>query len=178
MKQSRHGCIMGFKDRIQTVIQYGPFIELRKISNIDYKIFSNVFIFNIILYLSFCLLFQSWFPRSYIFWGETSWSIWSQTYHPHGNFLCVSFNYSSTQYLNKDNFLFLQNFYFPDTLFRIIFNTLFGLSTSFWFAISVRFLLGCVNCLLGVIRVSKCLRQSCEGISTFSISSVLWGCTF
>lgn len=27
--------------------------------------------------------------------GETSWSIWSQTYHPHGDFLCVSFNYSS-----------------------------------------------------------------------------------
>jgi MFS family permease len=35
----------------------------------------------------------------------------------------------------------------------IIFNTLFGLSTSFWLAISVRFLLGCFNCLLGVIRV-------------------------
>jgi MFS family permease len=34
----------------------------------------------------------------------------------------------------------------------IIFNTLFGLSTSFWLAISVRFLLGCFNCLLGVIR--------------------------
>ncbi|KAH0863221.1 hypothetical protein HID58_080432, partial [Brassica napus] len=56
------------------------------------------------------------------------------------------------QYLNKDKFLFLQNIYFSDNLFRIIFNTLFGLSTSFWFAISVRFLLGCVNCLLGVIR--------------------------
>ncbi|WZZ79308.1 hypothetical protein YC2023_099880 [Brassica napus] len=80
IRRSRHGCIMGFKDRIQTVTQYGAFIE-------------------------------------------------------------------------------------------IIFNTLFGLSTSFWFAISVRFLLGCVNCLLGVIRVSKCLRQSCEGISTFSLSN-------
>uniref|UniRef100_A0A1J3H976 Putative peptide/nitrate transporter n=1 Tax=Noccaea caerulescens TaxID=107243 RepID=A0A1J3H976_NOCCA len=34
----------------------------------------------------------------------------------------------------------------------IIFNTLFGLSTSFWLAISTRFLLGCFNCLLGVIR--------------------------
>ncbi|CAN7056559.1 unnamed protein product, partial [Brassica oleracea var. botrytis] len=56
------------------------------------------------------------------------------------------------QYLNKDKFLFLQNIYFSDNLFRIIYNTLFGLSTSFWFAISVRFLLSCVNCLLGVIR--------------------------
>lgn len=58
------------------------------------------------------------------------------------------------QYLRS--FHFLAEFLFPrhSTLFRIIFNTLFGLSTSFWFAISVRFLLGCVNCLLGVIRVN------------------------
>ncbi|CAN1346564.1 Probable peptide/nitrate transporter At3g43790 [Linum perenne] len=34
----------------------------------------------------------------------------------------------------------------------VIFNTLFGLSSSFWMAISMRFLLGCFNSLLGTIR--------------------------
>ncbi|CAN8255155.1 unnamed protein product [Cochlearia groenlandica] len=34
----------------------------------------------------------------------------------------------------------------------IILNSLFGLCTSFWLAISIRFLFGCFNCLLGVIR--------------------------
>ncbi|KAL7600237.1 hypothetical protein Lser_V15G22951 [Lactuca serriola] len=33
-----------------------------------------------------------------------------------------------------------------------IFNTMFGLSSSFWMAISSRFLLGCFNSLLGTIR--------------------------
>ncbi|CAN0898682.1 Probable peptide/nitrate transporter At3g43790, partial [Linum grandiflorum] len=33
-----------------------------------------------------------------------------------------------------------------------IFNALFGLSSSFWLAISMRFLLGCFNSLLGTIR--------------------------
>ncbi|CAN6900470.1 unnamed protein product [Brassica oleracea] len=77
------------------------------------------------------------------------------------------------QYLNKDNFLFLQNFYFPDTLFRIIFNTLFGLSTSFWFAISVRFLLGCVNCLLGVIRAyaSEVVSEEYHALSLSVVST-------
>ncbi|RWR75923.1 putative peptide/nitrate transporter isoform X3 [Cinnamomum micranthum f. kanehirae] len=34
----------------------------------------------------------------------------------------------------------------------VIFNTLFGLSTSFWMAISMRFLLGCFNGLVGPIK--------------------------
>ncbi|CAN1837610.1 Probable peptide/nitrate transporter At3g43790 [Linum perenne] len=34
----------------------------------------------------------------------------------------------------------------------VIFNALFGLSSSFWMAISMRFLLGCFNSLLGTIR--------------------------
>lgn len=37
--------------------------------------------------------------------------------------------------------------------FRVVFNALFGLSTNFWMALSMRFLLGCFNSLLGTIRV-------------------------
>ncbi|CAK7331925.1 unnamed protein product [Dovyalis caffra] len=35
----------------------------------------------------------------------------------------------------------------------VVFSALFGLSTSFWMALSMRFLLGCFNSLLGTIRV-------------------------
>ncbi|KAK1318780.1 Protein ZINC INDUCED FACILITATOR-LIKE 1 [Acorus calamus] len=40
------------------------------------------------------------------------------------------------------------------TLSVVIFNTLFGLSMNFWMAISMRFLLGSLNGLLGPIKVS------------------------
>ncbi|KAG2307258.1 hypothetical protein Bca4012_083729 [Brassica carinata] len=55
----------------------------------------------------------------------------------------------------------------------IIFNTLFGLSTSFWFAISVRFLLGCVNCLLGVIRAyaSEIVSEEYHALSLSVVSA-------
>ena len=36
---------------------------------------------------------------------------------------------------------------------RVIFNTLFGLSLNYWMAIITRFLLGCLNGLLGPIKV-------------------------
>jgi len=35
----------------------------------------------------------------------------------------------------------------------VVFNTLFGLSTSYWMAIATRFLLGALNGLLGPIKV-------------------------
>ncbi|KAK4753727.1 hypothetical protein SAY87_001831 [Trapa incisa] len=38
------------------------------------------------------------------------------------------------------------------TLSAAIFNILFGISTTFWMALAMRFLLGCFNCLLGTIR--------------------------
>jgi MFS family permease len=59
------------------------------------------------------------------------------------------------------------------TLFRIIFNTLFGLSTSFWLAISVRFLLGCFNCLLGVIRAyaSEVVSEEYNALSLSVVST-------
>ena len=37
--------------------------------------------------------------------------------------------------------------------FRVVFNTLFGLSTNFWMAVITRFLLGSLNGLLGQIKV-------------------------
>ncbi|XP_068461670.1 uncharacterized protein [Phaseolus vulgaris] len=43
--------------------------------------------------------------------------------------------------------------------FSVIFNTLFGLSKSFWMAILTRFLLGCFNGFLGPVRVSIVLAQ-------------------
>jgi hypothetical protein len=35
---------------------------------------------------------------------------------------------------------------------RVVFNTLFGLSVSYWMAIATRFLLGALNGLLGPIK--------------------------
>lgn len=100
------------------------------------------------------IIIHDWKSFHIYFLGEISWSIWSQTYYSDWDILSVSFYFVPQ---SKDVFfLFSCRFFitrFP-TLFRIIFNTLFGLSTSFWLAISVRFLLGCFNCLLGVIRVT------------------------
>ncbi|KAG7559570.1 Major facilitator superfamily domain [Arabidopsis thaliana x Arabidopsis arenosa] len=55
----------------------------------------------------------------------------------------------------------------------IIFNTLFGLSTSFWLAISVRFFLGCFNCLLGVIRAyaSEVVSEEYNALSLSVVST-------
>ncbi|XP_010514733.1 PREDICTED: probable peptide/nitrate transporter At3g43790 [Camelina sativa] len=55
----------------------------------------------------------------------------------------------------------------------IIFNTLFGLSTSFWLAISFRFLLGCFNCLLGVIRAyaSEVVSEEYNALSLSVVST-------
>ncbi|XP_019100147.1 PREDICTED: probable peptide/nitrate transporter At3g43790 [Camelina sativa] len=55
----------------------------------------------------------------------------------------------------------------------IIFNTLFGLSTSVWLAISFRFLLGCFNCLLGVIRAyaSEVVSEEYNALSLSVVST-------
>ncbi|GAB2277723.1 Protein ZINC INDUCED FACILITATOR-LIKE 1 [Dionaea muscipula] len=42
------------------------------------------------------------------------------------------------------------------TIAVVIFNTLFGLSVNFWMAISTRFLLGCLNGVLGPIKAYAC----------------------
>ncbi|XP_004515444.1 protein ZINC INDUCED FACILITATOR-LIKE 1-like isoform X2 [Cicer arietinum] len=58
----------------------------------------------------------------------------------------------------------------------IIFNTLFGLSTSFWMAVITRFFLGCLNGLLGPMKAycSEIFREEKQalGLSTFSAA---WG---
>ncbi|KAI3951962.1 hypothetical protein MKW92_010470 [Papaver armeniacum] len=38
----------------------------------------------------------------------------------------------------------------------VVFNTLFGLGTNFWMAITTRFLLGCFNGLLGPMKAYAC----------------------
>lgn len=40
---------------------------------------------------------------------------------------------------------------------RVIFNTLFGLSTKYWMALTTRFVLGALNGLLAPIKVLKSL---------------------
>ncbi|XP_021625756.1 protein ZINC INDUCED FACILITATOR-LIKE 1 isoform X2 [Manihot esculenta] len=58
----------------------------------------------------------------------------------------------------------------------VIFNTLFGLSTNFWMAITTRFLMGSLNGLLGPIKAYACeiFREEHQalGLSTVSTS---WG---
>ncbi|GAU16396.1 hypothetical protein TSUD_117450 [Trifolium subterraneum] len=58
----------------------------------------------------------------------------------------------------------------------IIFNTLFGLSTSFWMAVTTRFFLGSLNGLLGPMKAycSEIFREEKQalGLSTFSAA---WG---
>ncbi|MED6160325.1 hypothetical protein PIB30_050454 [Stylosanthes scabra] len=58
----------------------------------------------------------------------------------------------------------------------VIFNTLFGLSTSFWMAVVARFFLGALNGLLGPMKAysSEIFREENQaaGLSTFSAS---WG---
>lgn len=58
----------------------------------------------------------------------------------------------------------------------IIFNTLFGLSTNFWMAISMRFLLGCLNGLLGPIKAyaTEIFREEEQalGLSTGSLTNL------
>ncbi|KAK6934035.1 Major facilitator superfamily, partial [Dillenia turbinata] len=58
----------------------------------------------------------------------------------------------------------------------VIFNTLFGLSTSFWMALSMRFLLGILNGLLGPMKAyaSEIFRQEYQALGLSTISTA-WG---
>ncbi|CAN1837608.1 Probable peptide/nitrate transporter At3g43790 [Linum perenne] len=55
----------------------------------------------------------------------------------------------------------------------VIFNALFGLSSSFWMAISMRFLLGCFNSLLGTIRAyaSEVCREEHRSLALSIVST-------
>ncbi|XP_058078198.1 protein ZINC INDUCED FACILITATOR-LIKE 1-like isoform X2 [Magnolia sinica] len=62
------------------------------------------------------------------------------------------------------------------TVSAVVFNTLFGLSTSFWMAISTRFLLGFCNGLLGPIKayaIEVC-REEYHSLA-LSLVSTSWG---
>ncbi|XP_017983120.1 PREDICTED: probable peptide/nitrate transporter At3g43790 isoform X1 [Theobroma cacao] len=58
----------------------------------------------------------------------------------------------------------------------VVFNTLFGLSTSFWMALSMRFLLGCFNSLIGTARAyaSEVCREEYQALA-LSVVSTSWG---
>ncbi|KAM6567953.1 hypothetical protein CsatA_027081 [Cannabis sativa] len=62
------------------------------------------------------------------------------------------------------------------TISVVIFNTLFGLSTNFWMAISTRFLLGSLCGILGPMRAyaSEICRKEYQALG-MSISSTAWG---
>lgn len=55
----------------------------------------------------------------------------------------------------------------------VIFNTMFGLSSTFWMAISSRFLLGCFNSLLGTIRTyaSEVCREEFQALALSIVST-------
>uniref|UniRef100_A0A1D1ZE51 Putative peptide/nitrate transporter At3g43790 n=1 Tax=Anthurium amnicola TaxID=1678845 RepID=A0A1D1ZE51_9ARAE len=62
------------------------------------------------------------------------------------------------------------------TISVIIFNTLFGLSSSFWMAILTRFLLGCLNAVFAPIKAyaSEICRQEHQSIG-MSVITTSWG---
>ncbi|KAK9912332.1 hypothetical protein M0R45_036200 [Rubus argutus] len=55
----------------------------------------------------------------------------------------------------------------------IIFNTLFGLSVNYWMAITTRFLLGCLNGLLGPMKAyaSEVFREGHQALGMSTVSS-------
>ncbi|XP_038707119.1 probable peptide/nitrate transporter At3g43790 isoform X2 [Tripterygium wilfordii] len=55
----------------------------------------------------------------------------------------------------------------------VVFNALFGLSTSFWMALTMRFLLGCFNSLLGTIRAyaSEVCREEHQALGLSVVST-------
>lgn len=48
--------------------------------------------------------------------------------------------------------------------FRVVFNTLFGLSVQYWMAITTRLLLGALNGMLAPIKVGTLIRLGCKGM--------------
>ncbi|KAL2326216.1 hypothetical protein Fmac_025274 [Flemingia macrophylla] len=58
----------------------------------------------------------------------------------------------------------------------VIFNTLFGLSTSFWMAVTMRFLLGSLNGLLGPVKAyaTELFREEHQALGLSTVSAA-WG---
>ncbi|KAJ8751473.1 hypothetical protein K2173_016689 [Erythroxylum novogranatense] len=55
----------------------------------------------------------------------------------------------------------------------VVFNTLFGLSTSFWMALSIRFILGSLNSLIATVRAyaSEVCREEYQALSLSVVST-------
>ncbi|KAF7848446.1 hypothetical protein BT93_L1938 [Corymbia citriodora subsp. variegata] len=62
------------------------------------------------------------------------------------------------------------------TISVVIFNTLFGLSVNFWMAIATRFLLGCLNGLLGPVKAyaSEMTREEYQALAISTVGTA-WG---
>ncbi|XP_045800504.1 protein ZINC INDUCED FACILITATOR-LIKE 1-like isoform X2 [Trifolium pratense] len=58
----------------------------------------------------------------------------------------------------------------------VVFNTLFGLSTSFWMAVITRFLLGCLNGTIGPIKAyaTEIFREEHQALGLSTVSAA-WG---
>lgn len=95
-----------------------------------------------------------WTSIDIYFMGSGGWSIWSKTCYISRH--CLSVTFIQLQ-ISIRIFLQLSYTYFLIEIliirFRVIFNTLFGLSLNYWMAISSRFLLGSMSTLLGPIMV-------------------------
>lgn len=107
----------------------------------------------------FCL--YAWQMFDIFTLGNYSWSHWSKTCYSYRNYFSVSI------YVKELHALFVFFFEVSNNHrclldFSVSFNTLFALSTSFWMAVIVRFLLGSLNCLLGPVKVS------CFSLQTFT----------
>nr|XP_004516549.1 protein ZINC INDUCED FACILITATOR-LIKE 1-like [Cicer arietinum] len=62
------------------------------------------------------------------------------------------------------------------TITVVIFNTLFGLSTSFWMAVITRFLLGCLNGAIGPVKAyaTELFREEHQALGLSTVSAA-WG---
>ena len=81
--------------------------------------------------------------------SEESLSLYFQSLQCEYNFL----GYSS--FLNINSVMQKWFFFCLELFFRVIFNTLFGLSVKYWMAITTRLLLGALNGMLAPIKVPQ-----------------------
>ncbi|KAL8159729.1 LOW QUALITY PROTEIN: hypothetical protein V2J09_001266 [Rumex salicifolius] len=59
------------------------------------------------------------------------------------------------------------------TISVVVFNTLFGLSVNYWMAIATRFLLGCMNGLIGPMKAysTECCREEHQALALSTLST-------
>ncbi|KAL1168844.1 hypothetical protein V6Z11_A05G108400 [Gossypium hirsutum] len=86
---------------------------------------------------------------------------------------CLKFMYHNL--LGSETFILQKEgrHWFLCRICGVVFNTLFGLSTNFWMALSMRFFLGCFNSLLGTIRAyaSEVCREEYRALALSVVST-------